>query len=787
MTGTPTSCAGTATLMSEVSKGGTLEFLSTRVRACRTLPLVRFRVTDWKMTPTGVLTTVAEQAWGSGRLIVRSGATDEDQMGQSLAGRYLSVANVVGEVQLASAIDAVCDSLSRAQALEEGEFFVQPMLGAASAAGVAFTADPRTGALYYVFETNRGDSTDVVTSGRAHHADRYVHAAAGDPLAAPVSLQPTIAALEELKTLLPDLLPLDVEFATTRPDDVVIFQARHLQVPDAVQVDLATVLPEAEQETRRILTRVTGGAPTMLSRMADWNPAEMIGIRPRPLSASLYKDLITDETWARSRVGYGFHSQVGHHLMATVLGHPFIDVERSFHSFIPDIVSRSASVELVDHYLQRLRKRPDLHDKIEFDVAVTGLVFDLPDRLAQLHAEGVSQAALHQLEEGLRKCLVTVLDERGPWYRDLKEGRRLHTESARYHSQQPQELLRAALKLLDNCRRWGSLPFAGLARAAFLATGLIHSLQSISPPIFSQDEFAAILSSTTTVSTTMQHDLRCLTKKSWLERYGHLRPGTYDICSARYDQDPKRYLPIEFPSSPTSHRAKPHVLSAAHRRRINALLEQFALPIDAEHVLQFFRRAVTGRERGKFLMAKHISEFLSALSQAGPALGVDDDALSYLTVPQLRQAAVAGKGSDVAVAEAVARSRHRFTVTTALHLPDLLSDPQQVWSHTVPPARPAFVTLGRVVARPAVPADPDLHDRAVFVEAADPGFDYLFTQGVAALVTKYGGPNSHMAVRANELGLPAVLGAGEVLFEQWQRAQCLLIDCAAERVEVLVT
>jgi hypothetical protein len=42
-----------------------------------------------------------------------------------------------------------------------------------------------------------------------------------------------------------------------------------------------------------------------------------------------------------------------------------------------------------------------------------------------------------------------------------------------------------------------------------------------------------------------------------------------------------------------------------------------------------------------------------------------------------------------------------------------------------------------------------------------------------------------MAIRANELGLPAVIGAGEVLFEKWSKARRLDIDCGNRRVEVI--
>jgi phosphoenolpyruvate-protein kinase (PTS system EI component) len=81
-------------------------------------------------------------------------------------------------------------------------------------------------------------------------------------------------------------------------------------------------------------------------------------------------------------------------------------------------------------------------------------------------------------------------------------------------------------------------------------------------------------------------------------------------------------------------------------------------------------------------------------------------------------------------------------------------------------------------------ADQDLTGKVVFIERADPGFDWLFTHSVAGFVTKYGGENSHMAIRAREFGLPAVIGAGKS-FEEWKRAKMLRVECGAKRVEVL--
>ena len=53
------------------------------------------------------------------------------------------------------------------------------------------------------------------------------------------------------------------------------------------------------------------GKKSILGVMPDWNPAEIIGIRPRPLALSLYKEFITDSVWAESRSRYGYRNLRG--------------------------------------------------------------------------------------------------------------------------------------------------------------------------------------------------------------------------------------------------------------------------------------------------------------------------------------------------------------------------------------------------------------------------------------------------------------------------------------------
>ena len=61
------------------------------------------------------------------------------------------------------------------------------------------------------------------------------------------------------------------------------------------------------------------GDKTLFSVMTDWNPAEIIGLRPKRLALSLYKELITDETWAYQRDNYGYRRLRSHPLLVSFL------------------------------------------------------------------------------------------------------------------------------------------------------------------------------------------------------------------------------------------------------------------------------------------------------------------------------------------------------------------------------------------------------------------------------------------------------------------------------------
>jgi hypothetical protein len=97
--------------------------------------------------------------------------------------------------------------------------------------------------------------------------------------------------------------------------------------------------------------------------------------------------------------------------------------------------------------------------------------------------------------------------------------------------------------------------------------------------------------------------------------------------------------------------------------------------------------------------------------------------------------------------------------------------------------QPNYITRsdarGEVVEITGSLPDPSMIDgRIVAIESADPGFDWIFSRPILGLVTRFGGANSHMAIRCAEFGLPAAIGCGEQIFERVVQSGVVSLNCA---------
>ena len=76
-------------------------------------------------------------------------------------------------------------------------------------------------------------------------------------------------------------------------------------------------------------------------------------------------------------------------------------------------------------------------------------------------------------------------------------------------------------------------------------------------------------------------------------------------------------------------------------------------------------------------------------------------------------------------------------------------------------------------------------DGIICIENADPGYDFLFSKNIKGLITKYGGQNSHMAIRCAELNLPGLIGVGEKVYNKILEKKYIKIDCNLKKIDFI--
>ncbi|MDH4562710.1 PEP-utilizing enzyme [Pseudomonas sp. BN411] len=765
------------------SKAGTLESLKGRLHSATLLPQVRILVGDWRTDSASCLARALAQGWPL--MATRSSSSQEDGEFASAAGQYDSQLNV-SAAGLASAINAVIDSMGGASAHPSDEVFVQPMLVDVALSGVGFSLDPTSGAPYFVLNyDDASGSTESVTSGRSNEVQTfYAHHAAS---VVPEPLGKVIQLLRELQTLF-QTPAIDIEFAQEESGELYLLQVRPL-IMRAAPAD-----PEAHGRIVRLIhDRIAQGIRpqpflcgerTVYGVMPDWNPAEIIGVRPRPLALSLYRELVTDMIWAYQRNNYGYRNLRSFPLMLHFHGLPYIDVRVSFNSFVPRDIDGPLADKLVNYYIERLLEAPNLHDKVEFEIVFSCYTLDLPKRLAKLRDAGFSEAECKRLADSLRNLTNRIVhNETGLWRADQEK---LDTLLARR-----EEILGADTDpvtriywLLEDCSRYGTLPFAGLARAGFIAVQLLRSLVEVG--VLNSEEYDAFLNGLNTVSGQMTQDLAQLDRTTFLARYGHLRPGTYDILSPRYDETPDLYFDWTRPLSGEAKRGTRFALSLEQMRQISKLLAEHGLAHDVVGLFDFLQAGIELREYAKFVFTRNLSDALSLFREYGHSLGFSAEDMSFASIQVIKELHAASADPVDAIACSIREGRRRFAETCQVILPPLITRPEDAFAFHLPQNEPNFITHAQVTGAVVSHEGRDqLEGAIVAIPSADPGFDWLFSHRIAGFITAYGGVNSHMAIRANELGLPAVIGAGEVLYRKWAAAEVLKVDCANRRVEVL--
>jgi len=785
-------------MLNKTSKGRILANLDGKLDRFKVPKCMLISVHQWMKNEQSVIKSI-EKEFGEKILVVRSSASDEDDEFNSCAGEYDSVLNILSTDKNAikSAVETVINSyLQKINHLDKEEILIQEMVLNVSISGVVFTHELNTGAPYYVINYDDVSGlTNTVTAGDGEYANRtlYIHrGAVKSKVVHSKRFQKLIEAIIDLEDKTSNQF-LDIEFALDNDLQPYLLQVREITTKAnwnrAIAKSIDSELKEIHSFIKNRFKPSFGvyGETTIFGQMPDWNPAEMIGRTPSTLAFSLYSTLITDNAWCQAREKMGYMTPDFQPLMVSLAGQPFIDTRLSFHSYLPKNLPSNIAEKIVNTCINRLRDNPHLHDKVEFDIAITAFSFDVDKKIDTLFGE-----VLNKKEKKIFRKLITsqtagLISNNvcGSIDYALSKIDKLSSKKLPSMKGDPKVLF----SMINDCVNYGTIPFSMLARHGFIAKGILMSLVECN--VFSIEDVDHFQSSIKTIAGEMVDDMvdvqnGLMAYELFMDRYGHLRPGTYDLMSLRYDQIPDFYEYITSNSLKKECSVGDFNLDDTKRSLIENLLSTENISnISPDQLIDYCKRAIGGREYGKFIFTRSISTILELIANFGESHNLSREEMSHVSINNILEILTSTTTKSV---EDRLRyySRHeeeRHNFTSAIRLPQILFDEDGVYVVPFQVSQPNFITSKKVSAKvvhlDAYNSHSNLKGKIVLIENADPGYDWIFAQQISGLVTKYGGANSHMAIRCSEFSIPAAIGCGEQRFEKILSYSGISLDCTS--------
>ena len=750
-------------------------------------PFISFSVNEWRRKPEVIIQQIGRSVH-SPEIIIRSSAAGEGVNPELPAGFYRSVLGVMqNDTQaLCAAIELVIESYKRNRIPRSydqlDEVIVQEQVTLVELAGVARNYGRTAGYLYVDYDESTG-RTDTVTQGGACKSIAILRASRGSEN----RWTGLIRAMAAIENALNVQHPLIIEFAMSRDGAIHIFQARSFGRSQPMR-ELQR-MPDSKVVAAIRKAQADWNPRWALSDMCDWNPAEMLGDRPRPLAVSLYQHLITNGAWNRARSSLGYRSVKGP-LLEVILGKPYVRMELSFLSLTPASLESRLARRLARERLDRLREQPEVHDKVETNLLFTATDIGAHKRTSELLEHGFTRNEVARIDKHLKTLTNNIF--RGyldGLIADYAKGERLEVWRRRNHHSEPTDVdsaVRLVQASVKRCRENGVIPFARQARLAFIARDLLERLRITG--LLTKEDLTAWWESCPTVAAEVASGLSqvyagVMGTQEFRDQFGHLRVRTYDIESPRYREcESLQAWPLASRTSGDS------VVAVGPPAKIDAALANSGISINSITLFNFAREATLARERLKFMFSRVVSDTLETIAYIGRCLGLDRGDASFLILDDFDN--FDRRGLVRRWSKAIEGRRRTWEELVGVPLPPVVFTSSDLEYVQRLESRPNYVTENVIEAKTALLMSPmqigqiDLTGRIVVVEAADPGCDWIFAFRLAGLVTKYGGAGSHMAVRCEEFRIPAALGCGEI-FENLRDASVIRLDCGRKELRVV--
>ena len=711
------------------------------------------------------------------KFIIRSSSLSEDNVNYTNAGKFDSfVIQNFFDNEVRHKIDIIISKFKN----KNDQIFIQDYIDNVDLSGVIFTREPSSNSPYYVINYDKSGFTNKITSG-SYEKTAKTSITSKNKFYLNKKFIKLINLAQKLENFY-DCESLDIEFAK-KGEKWFLFQCRKLpirkpQIKDSAIFSSLTNISKKIIKIKKILPKLHGST-TYLSNMSDWNPAEMIGVKPKPLAISLYAELITNKVWSQQRKDYHYKDVSPNILMHNLGGSPYIDLRTDFNSFLPRKLNEKLSKKYINMYLNKIKKNKNLHDKIEFNLIPTCYDLNLIDR--NIYAKSYINE-LKFLTNNLINNGSKILED------EIKKNKLLDLEINKIENSNLSHIQKIFF-LVEETKKNGTLPFAGIARLAFITTKILYSIKDIK--LLDEYELQSIFNSVNSITKYINHDLKKLkkkkiTKKIFFKKYGHVRPSTYSITSKNFIEGYDLYF-----SNIKPIKLKPHKkeLIFKNEKKINTLFKKENISISFKQFISFFKKTVEAREQSKFHFTKGVDRIFTNLIKLGNEVSLKRDDLEYLDIGFILYAY--NNLSMIKLKNTLNKNikseKISYSILSKVKLPDFISVPNDVYNFEILNAKGNYIgsekILGKVEYISSLKKIAKLKNKIIFIENADPGYDFIFAHNIKGLVTKYGGANSHMALRCLELKIPAIIGIGINEFEYYKNQNSVEIDCIQKKIK----
>lgn len=782
------------------TKAETLTRLKKEVLRSKILDQVCITVGEWRENFANCLQLIKESIVED-IVVVRSSTFAEDGAEKSHAGAFESVLNINknDENNLIYAINKVIASYvsKNIDNLNENQILIQPQVKNVEISGVVMTRDLTTGAPYYTLnyddETTR---TDTITSG-SHNLKTMCCLKGHINKVRNLRLKQILVAAKEIENIV-GLDYLDIEFAATSTE-IYILQVRLITTVADVKTKklcfFESYIQKEQKKYNDMVKRVSldlCGQKSIFANMPDWNPAEIIGVRPKPLAYSLYNYLIMKDVWRKSREECGYYNPINEVLMYQFCGQPYVDTRVSFNTFLPSSLDASIKGRLIDFYIRKLEQNPELHDKVEFSILYTCYDFTTEERIQELLTAGFTEKEVEQILESLLLLTNDILKGKKSNFEKQMHRLKLLENKRKFITNNNKNKSYVIRTLLEDCKLYGTLPFSNLARCGFMAMSFLKSLEQINT--ISSTQIQNFLSNIETVASESTTDLNLLsqnkiTKDKFLKKYGHLRPGTYDIMSPNYKVGFDNYFTQKIaPKKVSESLSLENLFRKEDLKNIDKLLNKIGLQIDAKGLFDFIEKSIVGREFAKYEFTKNLSLVLDLIEEEAYTLGFSKEDIQYLTIDEV----INDIPSDIDILQFIIEQRKKHYEQIAdFKLPAIIKHSHDFYTFTYSANKPNYITNLNVNAEVVLiqnmmsDIETQINNKIVVIENADPGYDWIFSYPIKGLITKYGGANSHMAIRCAEFNIPAAIGCGDVIYNNILKSRRIVLKCGEETIEYI--